>query len=117
VTIWRLPSRAVDPAALTAEEFVREGAFEHLLRDELMRVAQSRAEVVEALCSRAWGLQAPERRNQLMLIYPHPAGGAWLPVVASWAWAEVAHCVAGVWPDCGSIPCGFPCGGFHDVVR
>lgn len=74
----------------------------------------------EAVCAAAYLLTDPEYRDRLQLIVePRTLGTSWSwhrgtvtfdpPMVACWAFEGVAKCVSGAWPDCGSIPCGFPC--------
>lgn len=56
-----------------------------------------------------WAQMMGERFDRL---YEIPDPGHW-PFVAfaCWVWPEVAGCVRGDWPDCGTIHCGFPCAG------
>lgn len=72
---------------------------------------EARVVAIELLCKRVYESTAPEYRDRLLLIDDPRAPVEQLPVVACWTFREVAQCVSGLWPDCGSIPCGFPCAG------
>lgn len=82
------------------------------------------AEVYEEAARIAWEATEPEYRDRLLVVrdpFSPRAEIVWAdntarlevepPIFACWVFAEVAHCVARLWPDCGSIPCGFPCAG------